>query len=295
MTDQALVEELSDASYLPQAALARAVAAPDTIAEPVVALLDRAAAGESLTVPETNLVFWGVHALGAAQDGRAFAPYLRLIRRPDEDVAAVLGEDYVETLPRLVASLYDGDPTALFALVRDPQADGLVRMSVFGAIAFLTAEGRLDPAATRDLLDRFDTEGQVPDGDPAWQGWEDAIGLLGHADLAGRARDSRRSGRTPAEFSRPSAFEKMLSDAADARRRRKWFEKMSLGYLGDPAIELAFTAEPDPDAEPVEYVPPPVHNPYRDVGRNDPCPCGSGKKFKKCCYDRVASGGSQAG
>ena len=20
-----------------------------------------------------------------------------------------------------------------------------------------------------------------------------------------------------------------------------------------------------------------------DVGRNDPCPCGSGKKFKKCC------------
>lgn len=23
------------------------------------------------------------------------------------------------------------------------------------------------------------------------------------------------------------------------------------------------------------------------VGRNDPCPCGSGKKFKKCCADKV--------
>jgi len=23
-------------------------------------------------------------------------------------------------------------------------------------------------------------------------------------------------------------------------------------------------------------------NPYVGVGRNDPCPCGSGKKFKKC-------------
>ena len=22
------------------------------------------------------------------------------------------------------------------------------------------------------------------------------------------------------------------------------------------------------------------------VGRNDPCPCGSGKKFKKCCMDK---------
>jgi len=26
--------------------------------------------------------------------------------------------------------------------------------------------------------------------------------------------------------------------------------------------------------------PPPL---YRGVGRNDPCPCGSGRKFKKCC------------
>jgi uncharacterized protein YecA (UPF0149 family) len=24
---------------------------------------------------------------------------------------------------------------------------------------------------------------------------------------------------------------------------------------------------------------------YVDVGRNDPCPCGSGKKYKKCCLD----------
>lgn len=26
-----------------------------------------------------------------------------------------------------------------------------------------------------------------------------------------------------------------------------------------------------------------------DVGRNDPCPCGSGKKYKKCCIDRIES------
>jgi len=25
-----------------------------------------------------------------------------------------------------------------------------------------------------------------------------------------------------------------------------------------------------------------ARNPYAGVGRNDPCPCGSGKKFKKC-------------
>jgi hypothetical protein len=26
------------------------------------------------------------------------------------------------------------------------------------------------------------------------------------------------------------------------------------------------------------------------IGRNDPCPCGSGKKFKKCCYGKNQPG-----
>ena len=29
----------------------------------------------------------------------------------------------------------------------------------------------------------------------------------------------------------------------------------------------------------------PEKDPYSKVGRNDPCPCGSGKKFKKCCME----------
>ncbi|MDF5316970.1 SEC-C metal-binding domain-containing protein, partial [Vibrio parahaemolyticus] len=24
-------------------------------------------------------------------------------------------------------------------------------------------------------------------------------------------------------------------------------------------------------------------NPFKGIGRNDPCPCESGKKFKQCC------------
>jgi len=29
------------------------------------------------------------------------------------------------------------------------------------------------------------------------------------------------------------------------------------------------------------------------IGRNDPCPCGSGKKYKKCCGATVAAGWSR--
>ena len=59
----------------------------------------------------------------------------------------------------------------------------------------------------------------------------------------------------------------------------------------DTLEELAGWSAGVPDEDPAEdddfaagYGPgEPAVNPFRGVGRNDPCPCGSGRKFKKCC------------
>ena len=40
-----------------------------------------------------------------------------------------------------------------------------------------------------------------------------------------------------------------------------------------------------PDAD-LERKPAPLLRTEKQVGRNDPCPCGSGKKFKKCCLNK---------
>ncbi|MBM3249622.1 MAG: preprotein translocase subunit SecA [Candidatus Omnitrophica bacterium] len=48
----------------------------------------------------------------------------------------------------------------------------------------------------------------------------------------------------------------------------------------EEAKELAVQEE---EAVPVEEKSKPVHSAHPKVGRNDPCPCGSGKKYKKCC------------
>ncbi len=37
--------------------------------------------------------------------------------------------------------------------------------------------------------------------------------------------------------------------------------------------------EEGPRIEPVET----IRSEKESVGRNDPCPCGSGRKYKKCC------------
>ncbi|HPD14798.1 MAG TPA: SEC-C metal-binding domain-containing protein [Planctomycetota bacterium] len=67
---------------------------------------------------------------------------------------------------------------------------------------------------------------------------------------------------------------------------------------GDEDLEEEDWADDEPDEEAddwtddesVEPFAPalPVRSPH-GVGRNDPCPCGSGKKFKKCCAKKGAS------
>jgi predicted aspartyl protease len=50
-----------------------------------------------------------------------------------------------------------------------------------------------------------------------------------------------------------------------------------------PSMEkIDFNSKPPPPPVPVHSPPTPK------VGRNDPCPCGSGKKYKKCCLNKPA-------
>ncbi len=61
-----------------------------------------------------------------------------------------------------------------------------------------------------------------------------------------------------------------IGDRFESRQARQQLEKRAERKTDDD--------EPAPPEQPVE----PAHT-ARVAGRNDPCPCGSGKKFKKCC------------
>lgn len=58
------------------------------------------------------------------------------------------------------------------------------------------------------------------------------------------------------------------------------------GCLGQPTGKLAYVDEQGRDLNPDEVIsaptPPAPQAGLGSVGRNDPCPCGSGLKFKRC-------------
>jgi uncharacterized protein YecA (UPF0149 family) len=43
---------------------------------------------------------------------------------------------------------------------------------------------------------------------------------------------------------------------------------------------------PGEDDEPLPTPVEPIKNVSGEPGRNDPCPCGSGKKYKQCCLKK---------
>ena len=79
--------------------------------------------------------------------------------------------------------------------------------------------------------------------------------------------------------------------AAERKRRAEaeqhmQFQHASAGQLEAPEGAGQSDAETQAEAKPAPFV-----RDNRKVGRNEPCPCGSGKKFKQCCGRAGASGG----
>ena len=65
-----------------------------------------------------------------------------------------------------------------------------------------------------------------------------------------------------------------------------WKEAEAIHQDAQTASEIAAQQEAAIEGTEVDHKPQPIRNRQQRVGRNDPCPCGSGKKFKNCCMKK---------
>ena len=59
---------------------------------------------------------------------------------------------------------------------------------------------------------------------------------------------------------------------------------LQMDHRDDDDDDFGWTPDDEPDGTPVFAEPPPAK-----IGRNAPCPCGSGKKYKNCCGRSAAT------
>jgi hypothetical protein len=252
-------------------------------------------------------LFFAFHLLAEWREKSAYRLLVQFLR--SRSCGRVLGDCGSDTEHRVLAAVFDGDPEPLYDLIRDPAADEFTRAAGCEAVAMVTLRGEIAHDETVRFLRACFSELQPQHECFVWFGWQSAIALLGLEELKPLVRQAFARGFVTRSWLEYWDFEQDLRHRIarpDALPRRGHDHNFTL--FGDITKEFAEWYSPHPhDAEDAddqqsELSPEeleqeinfwarerlshiPVTNPLRDVGRNDPCPCGSGKKFKKCCLD----------
>ncbi len=240
-----------------------------------------------------SALFFIFHLLGEWREKSAYRPLAKLLRQPADQIDAIFGGSTTETSHRVMAAVFDGDPQPLYDVILQPEADEFIRSRMCETLAMLTLRDELPRAEAARFLRACYADLQPRSDCFVWQGWQSAIAMLGLVELKPLVEEAFRRGYISPGWLSLEDFEgdlqRAVEGAASARGPANEFE-----LFGDTIEELSGWACFDPDYdedseheagvwdEPKPWNVPAV-NPFKGVGRNDPCPCGSGKKFKKCC------------
>jgi hypothetical protein len=299
MDAEAILRELIYAEGLPREALKAASAQRAKMLPLFLNEIEAYLALEPAARVKPTPLFFIFHLLGEWREKAAYGPLARLLRLPADENDTIFGDGITSTSHRVMAAVFDGDPSPLCEIFLDPHAEQFIRSRMCEALAMVTLRGELDRAvAGRILRDSF-MEMQPQAQNFVWFGWQSAIAMLGLSDLktlVKRAFDRAFIDSYVLEFDH---FEQ------DLRRSIERFGEPPDDYeytlFGDTIDELSgwycFTEQYRRDqerrrrqAETKRARGQRLENPFKGVGRNDPCPCGSGKKFKKCCLTTVRLG-----
>jgi hypothetical protein len=297
MDATAIIHELTQAESLPREALKAASAQRVEMVPVFLKEIEEHLALEPSARAKPTPLFFIFHLLGEWREKAAYRPLARLLRLPGEEVDAIFGDAITTTGHRVMAALFDGDPQPLYDIILDPNAEQFIRSSMCEALAMVTLRGDLDrDLAGRFLRDAF-MEMQPQAKSYAWVGWQSAIAMLGLSDLKLLVKKAFDRGFIDKHVLGFDHFEQDLRQGINhpGESRRPNDDQYSL--FGDTIGELStwycFTEQYHEDqerwrqqAEVDPILSQPYENPFKGVGRNDPCPCGSGKKFKKCCLNR---------
>jgi uncharacterized protein len=304
MEFEQIIRNFAESDVVPVQAIHAALAASDQFVDQAAGLVGRVASGKG-TKQEVDAICVLAHVLGEIGDRRAFAPLLALCMLPEEQIELMFGDSIGGSFGNILIALSEGkEAPAMQAVLESPAVYQFARDAVFAAWTYLALTGQVEREEAERFLFEYPVRLGLEMRDFGWSSWIDAVAALGVDSQVEFARKHLRSRKSFASlFDAPPAtledFESVWAKAKSApsawegdQRYQPFTDTVKelsgwYGYSEEYRARQAKGLENDDEGQPAggslfggAYI---AANPYKDVGRNDPCPCGSGKKFKKCC------------
>jgi len=299
MDAQAILHKLTHAAGLPREALKAASAQRDKMLPLFLQEIETYLALEPAARAKPTPLFFVFHLLGEWREKVAYRPLARLLSLPGHEIDTIFGDGITTTSHRVMAACFDGDPEPLYQIILDPKAEEFIRAGMCEALAMVTVRGELDRAVVgRFLRDAF-INLQPQRQNFVWAGWQSAIAMLGVSDLKTLAKKAFDRGFIDSHVLGFEHFEQDLRRGIEHPGEPWRPDDHEYTLFGDTIEELSgwycFTERYSEDQERWRRQAnrarsQRLENPFKGVGRNNPCPCGSGKKFKKCCLATLRVG-----
>ena len=282
--DDAIQAFAEAADEPPNAALRWALDHWDEAEPRFLAMLEAYTDGSDESDATADALFFIIHLFGDKGDRRAYRVLCRLMLDEDRLIATLGDQATVETLKGVLIKCFDGDVAPLREVIESTQADSITRGEALLALAWLVRDGRWPEQAVSRIFARPLT------GDVTHAQVRTTYG----AGLKSWSRDRRRTQGTrqcvEAKLIRDGGLPEewlTLAEFPDLSRlaglsSRDGLRAEDVVPFDDVIGSLADWPWPDDDEDWEEPAPNLISTHSPIVGRNDPCPCGSGKKFKNC-------------
>jgi hypothetical protein len=281
----------------PEQLVAEAIARQEEIIPVLLQILeDVERDAEPWLVDESRMDhIYALYLLALFRETRAYPLVVRIFSRPGEFPFDLAGGVVTQDLGRILPSISGGDLSGMAALIENEQANEYVRaVAMDGIVSLVTLGQRTREEAMAYFLSLFQrlerTPGSQWDGlanvcgdlwpqeamEDLWRAYDDGLidpGSIDWEDLEEALALGKQGAMRRARYREP-----LITDLAKDMGWMQCFhttekihdldKSLDMGPLDLLAGDLAIA---------------PIRRTEPKIGRNEPCPCGSGKKFKKCC------------
>jgi hypothetical protein len=299
VTPEQIFTALGEAKRFPRDAM---IAAGEHREEMIPVFLDlthrlRRATPDSVAEDDLSAFLFAFFLLGEWRDPRAYRPLIALLRHDPEFLELLLGDALTEGTARVTAGVCDGDLQPIFETIEDPAADEFVRCQMIDALVLIARNRPETQPEVADYLEQF-FAADMEKPETLWGSWAFAIANLGLERLEPQVQQAFAQEWISPDEADFDFFQQQLREAV-AEAGSSWYQSSRNGRLIESAIDdlsgwYCFSekfiedqasgkgAEAHEDSW-YDFFGETFERDAPKVGRNDPCPCGSGKKFKKCC------------
>lgn len=316
MTPSDIKKALSTVSgELPVSAIRAAAEQKETMMPVLLKALDAVKIREkrSCSTSKARLAVHALYLLTEFAEPQAWPEVLELFSSMSAQDNVSIGDDFDEivcdSLSQIFATLCDGDIRPLQSIIENTSIDEYVRDAALGALVVRYVQGDLELATLTEYLHQLYKFGLEQERNQVWNAWVqacfntqpdsfmDALKSLYEQELADPyyitlEELTERSGMEPeaikkAVMNQEAEYYCYITDAVAGLRKLSCYSGESNELLKsmenmviNQTAPVSETSNPMPASMPVYST---ETTNFHNVGRNDPCPCGSGKKFKKCC------------